>query len=215
MSITSPEADELFTVRVYKKVDIAADQMWANTYELQAAVGASAANLVTAAQAIVEFEKTIHQDTVFFDRVVVSTWVDDGVAYDPESFTTIPLTGAGLVASPVAAEVLPLQVALFVRRDTLSGRTGKVFYRGCLGEDDVSGRFGTIALTNAAAIQTRVDNAVTGSGLDALLPGGGESAYRLVMAARIGGVLRTRAVQGLTAAGVKLIKYNNRYFDRA
>ena len=31
----------------------------------------------------------------------------------------------------------------------------------------------------------------------------------------LGGVLRTRAVQGLTAAGVKLIKYNNRYFDRA
>ena len=74
---------------------------------------------------------------------------------------------------------------------------------------------GTIALTNAAAIQARVDNAVTGAGLDALLPGGGESAYRLVMAARIGGELRTRAVQGLTAAGVKLIKYNNRYFDRA
>ena len=40
MSITSPGADELFTVRVYKKVDIAADQMWANTYELQASVGA-------------------------------------------------------------------------------------------------------------------------------------------------------------------------------
>lgn len=213
MSVTAPTGGDLFSLRVYKKIDIAADQVWANTYEMRANTGVTYDDLVDAADTLVAFEKIFHQDTTFFDRVVVSTYVEDGAPYNPDSFISLPQSGAGAVASPVAAETLPLQVVLFVRRDVASGRTGKIFYRGCLEEDDVQGRFGTISLTSPSTIATRISGALTTSGLDEYLAGG-TAPLRLLMVSGAGGTSQ-RDISGLTPVGARIVKYNNRYFDRA
>lgn len=216
MSVLNPGAGDLFTVRLYKKMDVAADQMWANTYELKAGASPSYETLLDAVEKLVAFEKLIHHDTVHFDRAVVSTYVPDGRPYAPESFASLPQSGQGNISSPLTQQVLPLQVVLFVRRDVPSGRTGKAFYRGCLGEDDVNGRYGTINLTAPATVQARIAGAVTSAGIDELLGGGEAFNYRLVMAGSLaGGAVHSREITALTAVSAKIVKYNNRYFDRA
>lgn len=213
MSILDPTTGELFTLRIYKAIDVASDQVWANTYELRANEGADNEDLRDAANRLVDFEKELHLDTAVFNRYVLSTFVADGEPYDPTSFISQPLSGAGLTASPIAAETLPLQVVLYVRREVATGRTGKAFYRQALAEGDVQGRFGQVQLTSPAGIQSRVDDAVATAMLAPLLGGGG-GAVTLVMATTDASPI-VRDITGLSAVSGRIVKYNNRYFDVA
>jgi hypothetical protein len=213
MTILAPVRSELFTVRVYKHLDIAAGQFWANSYEFETGEGASFADLRAAGQAVVEFERLMSHDTVVFDRVVTSTLVEDGQPYDPEAFISDPLGGlVGNVTSPPTANVLPLQVALFLRREVTTGRTGKLFLRQTVSENDVSGRYGSYVLTDPAAMEARYAAAVGVSNIDSLFASG-ESPMNMCM---VGGTTtrHIRRINGLTPVDARLIKYNNRYFDR-
>jgi hypothetical protein len=213
MPVLNPDDNEIFTLRIYKSIDVAADQMWGNTYELRAEPGAVSADLTSAVNKLVDFEKQMHQDTVIFRRAVLSTYVEDGTPYDPLSFVSYSLTGAGQVTSPLAAATLPLQVCLFIRRDVSSGRAGKLFYRQALGEGDVQGRFGVISLTDAAAINTRLATAITAASVDDMLGPTPVDPINLVMQSGVPGVGSLRFLSGLTAVNARIIKYNNRYFD--
>jgi len=213
MSVTTPTANELFTVRVFKNLDIAVDRSWSNTYELQNQDGGGYTELVAAAQSIVTFEQGMCHDTVKFNRVVVSTYVPDGEPYAPASFTSIPLTQVGVITSPPAAEVLPLQVSLFLRRDVASGRTGKLFLRQTVGEDDVSGRFGSFVLSSPSGMATRLAAAMGASAIDDMFAGG-SAPFRLVMAGNGPSSITIRNVTGFTPGDARLSKFNNRYYKR-
>lgn len=218
MSIIAPTSGELFTVRIYKETDVSPTQVWTNTWELQAKTGATNADLVAAVNSIVLFEKGMSQDTVRFNRAVTSTWVPDGQPYDPESFTSLPLSGLGGVSSPPDAETLPLSVVLFIKKETLTGRYGKLYLRRALDETEVSGRYGVWRIDPAAlsTINTRITTLLSSTGIGELL-GGGDGNMRLVMAAVPAGAESpvVRFVNDLTAAGAREVKWNNRYFDRA
>jgi len=213
MSVLLPDTDELFTLRIYKSVDVAADQVWANTYELQAAEPADFDDLDDAVDRLVAFEKAMHHDTVAFRRAVLSTAVADGAPYDPFSFVSKTLTGTGDIASPAAASVLPLQVCLFIRRDVSTGRAGKLMFRQALGEGDVQGRFGQIQLTSPSAVNTVLSGAITSSTIDDLFGPVPVANVRLVMAPGTTPGPLVRRVAGMTAVNARIIKYNNRYFD--
>lgn len=213
MSVLAPAADEVFNIRIYKRLDIAGERVWANSYEVVNYGGANKADLEACAQALVSFEQGMCHDTVLFDRAVISTYVPDGQPYNPESFISVPLTQVGTVSSPPAAEVLPLQVALFLRRDVPSGRYGKLFLRQTVGETDVSGRYGSFALTSPSAMNTRLSTAISASGLDDYF-GGGAAPLSLALVGNSVDGLVVRTVTGLTVVDVRLIKFNNRYFDR-
>lgn len=213
MSVTAPATDELFTVRIYKSVDVASDQVWANTYELQTAAAATSTDLDDAADKLVAFEKAMHHDTVVFRRAVISTYVADGAPYNPLSFVSKSLTGAGSIASPAAALVLPLQVALFIRRDVLAGRAGKLMFRQALGEGDVEGRFGQVRLTSPTTVNSVLAAAIVSSTINGMFGPVPTDPVRLVMCSGPTGVGTVRFVQGMTAVSARIVKYNNRYFD--
>jgi len=216
MSLLAPITGELFTLRVFKETDVSPTQVWSNAWEVQAQGATSLADLNEFAAAVVAFERGMSQDTVRFNRYVLSTWVPDGEPYDPETFTSQPLEGLGTVSSPPDAETLPLNVVLFVKREVATGRYGKLFLRRALDETEVSGRYGDwrIDPSALAVIETRVTTLLASSGLGDYLAGG-ETGLRLVMAAvpSGGGAVVTRAVTDLTPAGCRTVRWNNRYYD--
>lgn len=218
MSAINPGLGELFTLRVYKETDTSPFQVWDNNYELRCETAeATPASLRDACLTIVAFEKSMHQDTARFNRFVVGTYQEDGEPYDPDSFISTPLTGLGNITSPPDAETLPLNVCLFLRRQVPTGRYGKLFYRRALDETQVSGRNGVWRIDPGALADLTEDlnSKLVSTGMADLFGPGADSGFAIVMARGAGVGATFRYVESFEVAGVRDVKYNNRYFDRA
>lgn len=197
---------EVLTVRVYKVFQQVA---WANTYEVQALqeITNTATALEDLANKLVNLERPLHAGFVTFDRVVVSTWVPDGQPYNPLSFTSFPLQGQGTRNVPTPLE--PLTQCLYVRRNTILGRDGRLLYRGCLSAQWMSSGVPeqVISSSELSNIQSIINNWTTSN---PLLP-----SFRLVLARRVGNSIEVRPVVSLVAMPkVVTKKFNNRYYDR-
>lgn len=206
MTALDPGVAQGFIVRIYKYLASNPSLMWANSYELisvgDPGVGASD-NVVTA---LLNFEAAIHLDDVRFDRAVFSTYVADGEPYDPESFIVYPSSLEGAV-STVGKDPRSLNDCLFVRRVVSSGRTGKLFYRRCLTDEDVTSPAGSIQLAPASPVWDNVGQAFSDYLVDYT---GTASDFRLALIA-LGQVVRN--VASFQAAGARVRQYNNRWFD--
>lgn len=198
------------TIRIYKKLQSNPSQGWANTYEFYkpSTVSGNVDNYQDLVTALMSFEQQFHLTDVLFDRAVVSTLIPDGEPYDPTTFITFPLLEATGLRSIPFDEAEPLNVVLFVRRLVPWGRTGKAYYRRCLGEGDVSAPAGTARLTPASDITTVFNNAVTSFVNDYM--NNGNTNLSMVMATVNQNI---RNITGLGVAGVRVVKFNNRYFD--
>lgn len=216
MSIDLWNPLDLFSLRVYKRLAGRQDLVWANTYELQVrsnAEGGGSEQARIAAEFVAGFEATFHLSDVVFDRAVFSTLVPDGQPYDPDTFASYGL--AGIVGTRPSGAPMSLQNCLLVRKEVKFGRAGRFLYRRCLDESEVSAASGDPVLTPTAA--TSLNTTLSGpvGTEESFIAGLASVGLDLVMAGIAGGVQRVRAVSGLTAAGVTVKPYNNRYFDRA
>jgi len=206
MSVTDVRNGELYTVRVYKRYG---DNVWANNYEFRARQDVPFAqtawiDLVTALR---NLEQPIYPSFIRLDRAVISTYQPDSQPYNPDSFTTIPINEAG--GAVFATDAMPLQYCLFVRRVTISGRPGKLLYRGIFEESTVS----TVDLRPIVVPSrlTQLQNHFSAWFGSFLV---GPSPFEMVL---ISGTeaLNVRVVQGLVASqSVVLKKLGNAYFDR-
>ena len=205
MTLSNISQGEVFTVRSYKQF---AGFVWANNYEVEATQDIT--NPVSALRFLVEriafLERDLHLNSVIIDRITVSTYVPDSRPYNPDNLATFPLSLN--CTRPVPANVLPLELCLFVRRNTDFGRDGRILYRGCLTEDDlfsVSFR-PLITATAVNSLQSIINGWRTvGVGSD----------FRLVMASGFPNVSNVRPVVSLQVSEKVVIKkYNNRYFRR-
>jgi len=206
MPIDAVQTGEIFTIRTYKAYT---GFGWANTYEVQAAT--EPVNSVTAiealASAFVSLERQIHLVGVIIDRVVVSTYIPDGEPYNPSSFTTIPVSLQGQRLAP--AEVLPLEMALFVRRNAATGRDGRLLYRGCLMESDMSASNFRPLMTSAAV---NTFQTIVGTWFTTTFP---QNQWNIVLASGKPNPTNVRQVVGLQVSEkIAVKKLNNRYFDR-
>jgi hypothetical protein len=206
MPIDAVQSGEVFTIRTYKTH---VGFSWANTYEVQAAV--EPVNSVTAieslAAAFVSLEQQIHMSAVVIDRIVVSTYVPDGQPYNPSSFTTIPVSLPGQRVN--TSEVLPLELALFVRRNAAVGRDGRLLYRGCLMEGDMFAQgFRPLLLTSSVnTFQT-----IFATWLTTTFPQG---QWNVVLARGRPNPTNIRQVINFQVSEkIAVKKLNNRYFDR-
>jgi hypothetical protein len=207
MTVTNITQNEIFTVRIYKRYG---ELFWANNYEVQAAQDAPFAQtaIIDLVDRLVALERQLHIPIVTFDRAVVSTYVRDSVPYNPDAFTTIPLSGQGQ-NDLGQGEPVSLEHCLFVRRVTQAGRSGKLLYRGCLTEGGVTTVDFRAVITPGftATLQGRL-NTWFASWLQ-------QSLWRLVLASG-NEQLNVREVQGLTLVQkVTLKQVGNAYFDRA
>lgn len=211
MSVASPVANELFTLRTFKRLASNPAVGWANSYEIRMGASPSAGGLEDVCVAVVAFEQVFHLTTVEFDRYVVSTLQPDGSPYDPLSFTSFPLSPS-TGARTSAGQPLDLKVCLFVRRDVQYGRDGRALYRGVLTETDVQAPAGQFTLTDPTGFQTDLINAaLVSSNLADYLALGGE-ADKIVMSNSDGTIVRD--VADMTAVGVSVKKLNNRFYNR-
>lgn len=216
MSIDLWNVGDLFTARIYKRLASRPDLLWANTYELQVNGGGEGLG-VEAAEAVITriagFESALHLSDVQFDRGVFSTFVPDGAPYDPDTFASYSL--AGFVGERTAdGDPLALQTCLKVRKGVPFGRAGRFLFRRVLAEADVTSPSGDPVLSSAITTALNAILAADGVGSGGLVDDLSDIGAQLVMAGVAGGVTRVRRVNTLTADGVTIKAYNNRYFDR-
>lgn len=232
-----------YTIRVFKAWLAPQNKPWVNTYEVfhrdDPAPGGTVipAEVKTAAQAIVDAERAMHFDQVYFTRVTASTWLPDTPAYDPSRLWTQPLDVRGTIALGAGTPVettLDLDVVLVVNRVCGSGRPGRAFYRGGLSEGNVEQQGGQfrIAPADQAAMTARVNAFNTAlaayrtTGANALAIGliGGKLTKTVVPDPRMPGLTKikrtygppfhTRTIDNFTLGGVTELSREHGYFDR-
>lgn len=221
MTLAFIAAEEVVTVKVYKRLTQRQDLLWANTYEMRSAStqGDSGSEVVNRlVQVIVAFERRFHLTDVTFDRAVVSSYVPDGEPYNPETFVSIPLAGLTGLRGVGASQAVPLHMCMLVRRQTEYGRNGRALYRRCLLEDDVQAASGDPTITTAAEpVLNELVQGAYGEPEATFLDQLAVEGWAPVLASGVGvGVpSNVRFVTQQSVAGVVVKKYNNRFFDRA
>ena len=203
MPINSIAQDEVFTVRIYKRLE---GQEWANSYEVQAAVASSDPTIMIGnlQNWLIGLERSIHLTDVFFDRITVSTYQPDSRPYDPTRFVSLPIFQQGQRAR--SGDALTLAICLFVRREVRFGRSGKLLYRGVLQEADVAGYRSALMTQSINSLQNAINTAWSAR----------PASWRLVMASGTPTPTDVREVVNLGVSAFTTVKkLDNRYFDRA
>jgi hypothetical protein len=217
MSVVTPLAGELFTLRIEKSLVANPALTWFNTYEFEFnPVGSMqpTEELMAVCERLLDFEKQIHHQGVSFVQYTVSTWNEEVVSYDPASFVTVPLPSNTVGMRDYGfSDALPLNIALYVRRQVPSGRQGKLFYRGVLAENDVAAQAGVLRLTNPDAMGVLVDNAISGAQVDGLFYPAGEGANLVMVGKTTGGMTHQRYIQNLVPAGVTIVSRDHRWYN--
>jgi hypothetical protein len=205
MTLSVITEGEVLTVRSYKQFT---GFSWANNYEVEATqdIANPATALENLALRIANLERGLHIEGITIDRVTISTYVPDSQPYNPNTLATFPLSI--LSNRPAVSEVLPLEMCLFVRRNTVFGRDGRLLYRGCLTENDMGASAFRPLLTSPAV--TNLQGVITSWASIGL---GAE--FRFVMASGFPVPTSVRPVVNLQVSEKIVVKkYNNRYFRR-
>jgi len=210
MTVLSYDSGDIFTVRIVKYLAANPSNKWANSYEFRATLAGSTDELLALGTALVSFEGGMHRTIVRFDRLLISTWEADSVPYDPATFLSTTLSASGSYTGTGDAE--PLQMALSVTRQAQSGRFGHLFYRGFLGEGDVTSPAGIPTLVTPDDIQDQIDGQLTLTGLADYIGAAPAGAFGMVMVNRDG--TQVRPVTGLRAQGVSSVPLDHAWFNR-
>lgn len=201
------------TVRIFKSYAAPSNRQWVNTYELNdgGAVVDPAVDPTTfrtAADTLVAAERVLHADSIYFNRMTISTWQPETGDYDPTDEVTVPLAlqGQWAVISTAVPLIEDLRVVAWVARVAAAGRPGKIFYRGCLAETDIENQGGRWTLTPATGNISPTRFAAFKTALGTLI-GGTPTGVRLVL---IGGKL-TKTVVDTTEGGMAHTKIKRTY----
>lgn len=209
MSVLSFAEADLFTITIKKFLLTNPENSWVNRYEMRAVDAGFGGTLLAAGLVLLEFEKALHSAAVFFSQLSVATWAADSVPYDPDAFISSPISAVG--DRVLAEDLLPLSTCLSVTRVCASGRFGHVFYRGALYESEQSSPAGKATLTGPLAMQTRIDDAITASGLDDYFSGG-TAGLIMVMVNKTGA--QVREVVGFVQGGISQVPSDHAWYNR-
>lgn len=209
----------LFNLSIFKNWASSGGAPWVNTYHLETTEddGPASASLLAAGLDVVQAEQAVHRPAVYFDRYVISTYSPDSTPYNPETFVVVSIGFNGL--RPAGDDAVDLNAVWKVRRDTATGRPGKIAYRGVLGEADIQANASGYWQINPGSPL----NSGGGEDWDAymlsmasVLAGG--AAARMVVITPGDGVTRStivRNVQSLSPVGAGYNKMKHKFFDRS
>jgi hypothetical protein len=212
-SLKTIEADEVLTVRVYKRVPFQ-ETAWANTYEVLSLSSISDTAQVESAldqlkDIFVALEKGILDYHYIVDRVVISTYVPDGNPYDPYTFTVYTVSQYGEYITQ-DNQVMPLQFCTLVKRRVSFGRQGNLLYRGVVGTHNAT-------ITGGGTIISSIRISQITAALESFMNSLQSAGWRLVMASGKPqvDVNTLRIVNDLEVKKeMRFKKLNNRYFDK-
>lgn len=205
----------VWDLRIYKSWNVRnMKASWVNTYQINYDGGVEDDMWVQKINSIATAEKNLSLNLVQFLHATVSSKRDEAV-YDPRMLRTFELTGNGLGTIPEDDPPLDLNIAFKVKKSVAFGRSGSMYFRGCLRQSDVDindrgeSQWASASHLNSPAVWTNLNTLW--------------SAYpemQIVMAGKdfddpeLVTPLETRAVQSFQGAGVVLLKRDHRYFDR-
>lgn len=217
MSVVNPLNNEGFVFTIVKSLVANPAVRWRNTYEAFFTDGGEPLSsvLLDLAGKLLNFEQQLHLTGVQFVQTTISTYLPETEDYDPESFVTIPHPADTIGERTIgASQPLDLTAAFYVRRQVPTGRQGKLFYRGVLGENDVEAPAGRMRLTSVSSMQSLVDTALSSSGLNEhLYPlSTGNLMLSMTSTLKSGSVIH-RQVSGLVAAGATRVSNDHRWYD--
>jgi hypothetical protein len=211
------------SIRVFKSWNVVDEvNAWVNNYEIIDGfgdldpAGTEARDLLNA---IIAAERLIHLTGVQFFKATISTWVNDSAVYNPTSFVSVPLDVTGQRAA--AGDALDANVAYFVKKEVASGRSGKIFYRGCLTEADVQPR-GDLSFALTATSTLATGGTAFSAYEQAMQPvmNSGFAGGYLGLIGQVKGLsgnpgpVYKREVVDLTPAGVVVNRRNHKWFNR-
>jgi len=197
--MTAP-ADFVYQVVVVQRAPSPGDDyVWVNRHEISSPAGllsdADAVNAVADAFRI--YHQNLLLQGFIVDRVVIGTYGPD--LPWPPGFASVPGPWTGQ-RSPAGSQALPLECVLFVRRNVLRGRDGKLFLRGVLTASQID-QFGNV--------DGDFRNYVNGQGTN-LLNALQNANVRMVMASGPIATVQTRDVGSLTAVNFRTLQFRNR-----
>lgn len=193
------------------------ERRWVNNYEAHSDEVVAPDAFESMMNDIVAAEKLIHLLPVQFLSATISTWEADSVPYNPSSFFTYELAGGGGRGGAAdVVQALDSNVCYLVKRQTHGGKSGKLFYRGCLEEADVQmggdGRFVFTAGTGLATPASPEFAAYATAMAPHLSVGAGGEKMALISMIGVNQV--ARLVESLAVGGITINRRNHRYFDR-
>ena len=210
-----------YSIRIFKSWAVRdLDRRWVNSYEVEAPTISDPGLMEPVMRDFVAAEQQLHLGDVQFLSATISTWAADSRPYDPASFFTYDLTVTGLRGAGFGPSVSALDsnVCFLVKKQTYGGKDGKLFYRGCLKEEDVH-----IGGDARFALDVSSDLNVGGArwlaylaSMDPHLVAGPDAAAgTLSLISMIAAVRVSRPVVAMQIGQITVNRRNHRYFDRA
>ena len=148
----------MITVRAYMRFENRPTEEWTHTLEYDYAGELAAGEAEVIGLDLVEGLQNLLLENVQIDRVVLSTWEQDGQPYDPSKLRVIPVGLFGAVEF-LTDEPVDDDLVLYMRKSVSTGRAGKIQLRGGLLEGDIDVDNGSWVLetSSRAAINARMD----------------------------------------------------------
>ncbi len=217
--ITTPrpegsEANMLYEITIHKALGgrNVRDQ-FSNSYFINSNDAIESSALRDDMDAIVAAERLITTSAIQFMRAHMRHKADNILNAPPKTFVTKELDVQGSRVPPnVNADLLPLDLCVMVKRDTETGRAGKLFMRGCLyssdGDSGIGGGYtldpaGDFATGPGAAFVAAL-NAPLPSGAEFILPEVAGLIYqgsRPILTHRLGGIVVLKRNRSRTSVG--------------
>lgn len=128
-----------YELKIYKNLNVVDSKgSWCNTHEFTTDAAIDTEAMKTHVMQLVDFEKEFHLPGVQFIRAVLRVWEEETDGYNPLELRTFTLEGAGTLPPPTPPyDIYDLNFAIDVVRDATLGRTGHLYYRGCVAESMV------------------------------------------------------------------------------
>lgn len=138
-----------YSFRAYMNYDVRPSDDWTFNCEYQVDGTIDSGAVEDVANGIKIGLQGMLLDNVIVDRVVASTWVPDGMPYDPSTLRVFPMGVFGLVEFPLGDPVDD-DLALFIRKAVSTGRSGKIMLRGTMTTLNITTDSGSWVLTGGA-----------------------------------------------------------------
>ncbi len=194
--------------------------MWSNTYLINSnnlTIGIEDPAWLELVNQIGVNERAIHLSQTHFMRATLSSAREEAI-YDPKMLRVFELQGTGNRGTDAGQSPIPLDLAMKVKKNVSYGRSGTMFFRGCLNTNEM-----TIGAGGAAALKTPIDSWLT------IAVDGWITALANELTALDGSVVMPAAagldegtanfigrnVQSYTISGLSVNRRDHRYFDTA
>lgn len=203
----------MFIIRAFKSLGDPFNYRWSNSYEFLATAAGTLPDLLNAAGRVCTFEAKLHAEAVAIDTYSVSTWVADSMPYDPQSFVSgVPASNVG---EREVEAMVGLDLTAFLRREPGSGRSGRLYLRGSLGERDVEREGAGWALTSPEEYQGELSDALSDSRLsDYFLGGSTNLTLSMISKETSGEDIIVRPIRSISVGGAAGLQLKRGWYNQ-